>query len=90
MNGQFTIEETGLVSFALLEFNLKKQISREFHLKDRSKPSDTYDMIIGRNHLGKLGIILNFNGKTVTWDTDIIPMKDSGFQDTHKLFMRFI
>jgi xylose isomerase len=26
--------------------------------------------------LGELGIIMNFNEHTVTWDTDTIPMKD--------------
>jgi hypothetical protein len=29
------------------EFNLKKQISWEFHVDDHSKSSSTYDMIIG-------------------------------------------
>jgi hypothetical protein len=35
-------------------------------------------MIIGQDLLGELGIILNFNNKNVTWDTDTIPMKDRG------------
>jgi hypothetical protein len=35
-------------------------------------------MIIGRNLLGELGIIMNFNDHTVTWDTDSIPVKDRG------------
>jgi hypothetical protein len=35
-----------------------------------------------RNLLGELGIIMNFNDHTVTWDTDTIPMKD---RDTHTL-----
>jgi hypothetical protein len=35
-------------------------------------------MIIGRDLLGELGIIMNFNDHTVTWDTDTIPMKDRG------------
>ena len=39
MNGQFTTEKTGLVSFSLSEFNL---ITWEFHVDDRSKASDTY------------------------------------------------
>jgi xylose isomerase len=26
--------------------------------------------------LGELGMIMNFNDHTVTWDTDTIPMKD--------------
>ena len=66
------------MTFSLSEFNLKKQISWVFHVDDRSKASSTYDMIIGRDLLGELGIILNFNHKTVTWDTDTIPMKDRG------------
>jgi hypothetical protein len=62
----------------LPEFNLKKQITWKFHVDDQSKPPDTFGMIIGREILGKLGILLNFNDKIVTWDTDIIPMKDRG------------
>ena len=42
-------------------------------------------MIIGRDLLGKLGIILNFNDKTVTWDTDTIPMKDRGTLNSQKV-----
>jgi hypothetical protein len=39
-------------------------------------------MIIGQDLLGELGIILNFNDRTVTWDTDTIPMKDKGTLNT--------
>jgi Retroviral aspartyl protease len=60
MGGQFTTDKTAIVNFLLPEFNLKKQITWEFHVDDRSKPLDTYGMIIGRGLLGKLGIILNF------------------------------
>jgi hypothetical protein len=69
-----------LLSFSLPEFNLKKQISfyRAFQVDECSESSRTYDMIIGqgRDPLGELGIIMNFNDHTVTWDTDTIPMKD--------------
>jgi hypothetical protein len=64
------------VTFSLPEFNLKKQISWSFHVDDRSESSSTYDMIMGRDILGELGIIMNFNDHTVTRDTDNIPMKD--------------
>jgi hypothetical protein len=68
------------VTFSLPEFNLKKQMcfSWSFHVDDRSGSSITYDMIIGqeRDLLGELGIIMNFNYHTVTWDTDTILMKD--------------
>jgi hypothetical protein len=69
-----------LVTFSFPEFNLKKQMcsSWAFHVYDRSESSNTYDMIIdqGRDLIGELGIIMNFNDHTVTWDTDTIPMKD--------------
>jgi hypothetical protein len=69
-----------LVTLSLPEFNLKKQMhsSWAFHVDDRSESSSTYDMIMGRDLLGELGIIMNFNDRTVTWDTDTIPMKDRG------------
>jgi hypothetical protein len=69
-----------LVTFSLPEFNLKKQMcySWAFHVDDNSESSSTYDMIIvqGKDLLGELGIIMNFNDHTVTWDTDTIPMRD--------------
>jgi xylose isomerase len=65
-----------LVAFLLPEFNLKKQISWEFHVDDRSESSSTYDMIIGQNLHGEVSIIINVNDHTITWDTDTIPMKD--------------
>jgi hypothetical protein len=35
-------------------------------------------LTINQNLLGELGIIMNFNDHTVTWDTDTIPIKDRG------------
>jgi hypothetical protein len=33
------------------------------------------NMIFGQDLPGELGIIMNFNDYTVTWDTDTMPMK---------------
>jgi hypothetical protein len=67
-----------LVTFSLPEFNLKKQIcsSWAFHVDDRSESSRIYKKIMGQDLLGELGIIMNFNDHTVTWDNNTIPMKD--------------
>jgi xylose isomerase len=75
------------VTFSLPEFKLKKQmcVYWEFHCNDRSESSSTYYMIMGRDLLGELGIIMNFNDHTVTWDTDTIPMKD---RDTALYYQR--
>jgi hypothetical protein len=69
------------VTFSLPEFNLKKQMcsSWAFHVDHRSESSSTYDMIIGQDLLGELGLIMNFNDQTAPWDTDSIPMK---YRDT--------
>jgi hypothetical protein len=74
-----------LVTFSLPEFNLKKQISWEFHVDDRSESSSTYDMIMGRYLLGELGIIMNFNDHTVTWDTD-----NRHYSNERQRYMHFI
>jgi hypothetical protein len=47
MGGQFTSHKTGLATFLLPEFKLKKQISWTFHVDDSAKASSTYAMIIG-------------------------------------------
>jgi hypothetical protein len=68
------------VTFSLPEFNLKKQIcsSWAFPVNDHFESSSTYDLIINQRKdlFGELGMIMNFNGHTVTWDTVTIPMKD--------------
>lgn len=85
MGGHFTNNQTGFVTL-FPEFNLNKQISWVFHVDDQSQSSSTDDMIIGRNLLGETGIILNFNEKAVTWDTETIPMKDRGTLNMQDLF----
>jgi hypothetical protein len=37
MGGQFITNKTGLVTFSLPEFNLKKHVSWRFHVDDRSE-----------------------------------------------------
>jgi hypothetical protein len=51
-----------------------------FHVNGRSESSSTYDMIIGKGKdlLGELDIIMNFNDQKITWDIGTIPMKDKG------------
>jgi hypothetical protein len=62
---------------------IQKCSSWAFHVDDRSESSSTYDIILGRDLLGELGIIMNFNDYMVTWDTDNIPMKDRDIAQFH-------
>jgi hypothetical protein len=47
MDGKFTTNKTGFVTFSPPDFNLKKQISWAFHVDDRSESSSKDDMIMG-------------------------------------------
>jgi hypothetical protein len=78
IGGKFTKTITGFVTYLFPEFNLKIKMcsSWVFHVDDCAESSITYDMIMGRDLVGELGIIMNFNDHTVTWNTDTIPMKD--------------
>ena len=82
--GQLITDKTGLLTFPLPEFNLKKPTTCVFHVYDQPKASSTYYMIIARNFHVESGMILNFNDHTVTWDTDTIPMKDRGTLNTQE------
>jgi hypothetical protein len=44
------------------------------------------ELIIGRDILGELGTITSFNVLTITWDTDIIPLKEE-IHALHHLFI---
>ena len=78
MAGAFETKHKGLVTFLLPAFSLTKQVQWTFHIDDRTNIGSTYDMIIGRDLLHELGITINFDAKTLTWETDTILMKSRG------------
>ena len=84
MNDQFITAKPRRVNFSLPEFNPKIQVSWIFYLDARFESSNTYDMIIGWDPLGKLSIPLNFNDKTITCNTDTLPTKDRGTLNTQE------
>lgn len=79
-NGSFeTTTQTQLV-FKLPELNEHRVINHMVHVSSRHLT--TYDIIIGRDLLSTLGIILNFDSKTVHWDNGYCPMKATNTQLT--------
>jgi hypothetical protein len=81
MSGKFTTTKTRI---CLWHFHSQSSTSRNkcvilgyFMLMtdDRSESSSPYEMIMGRDILGELGIFMNFDDYTLTWDTDTIPME---------------
>ena len=62
-------------NFILNEFYENKVIEWTLHVDKTSGPH-RYDMIVGRDLMSQLGIILDFDGQTMTWDESTIKMKD--------------
>jgi hypothetical protein len=57
------------------EFYENKVIKWTLHVDETSGPH-RYDMIVGRDIMSQLGIILDFDGQTMTWDESTIKMKE--------------
>ena len=77
--GTFTTTWKAQLKFLLPEFNQSKIISWACHMDDTTMAINSqYDMILGRDLLDTLGIIINFNDHTMTWDEATILMKEYG------------
>ena len=64
------------VTFKLNEFSNSKEIYWNFNVDETSESTESlqYDMIIGLDLMGELGIILDCKAKIVEWDKMKIPM----------------
>ena len=69
------------VAFSLSEFSNSKIIEWKFNLAERKDLG--YDMIIGRDLLGQLGIIIDYKSNLIDWEGTKIPMRD--YDKFHKL-----
>ena len=77
--GTLTTTRKAQLKFLLPEFNQSKIISWACHVDDTATASNSqYNMILGRDLLETLGIIINFNDHTITWDEATILMKKYG------------
>ena len=67
VDGKFSTKKKCELVFALPLFSSSKKIFYEFHLMCK-KNKLGYDAIAGTDFLATLGITLNFQDKTMTWD----------------------
>ena len=65
--GDFRTKEKKIIKFKLDEFSSSKQISWNFNVVPTTTHDIGYDMIIGRDLMVELGIIIDFEKKTMTW-----------------------
>jgi len=74
VDGKFSTKKKCELVFALPLFSRSKKIFYEFHLACK-KIKLGYDAIAGTDFLATLGITLNFQDKTMTWDGVTVDMK---------------
>ena len=72
MAGMFNTAFVTEIILKLSELNHSAEIYTKCHLTDKLL---NYNLILGRDILHKLGIIFNFENKTITWQKVSISMK---------------
>ena len=75
--GTFITSKKCTAHFVLPEYDKKKYFEWSVHVDETAKSKDSaYDLIIGSNLMGALGIILDYHAFTMTWAENTAPMKD--------------
>ena len=74
--GSFKTTRTCKINFTLPAFHEKRNISWTAFVDESDKLSSKYDMIIGRDLLGELGINFLFKEHLMEWDNATTPMQD--------------
>ena len=72
MAGTFNTNSVTEIILKLPELNHSSEIYAKCYLTDKLL---NYHVILGRDMLNKLGIIFNFENKTITWQEFSISMK---------------
>jgi len=87
VDGKFSTKKKCELIFALPLFSRSKKIFYAFHIACE-KIKLGYDAIAGTDFLATLGITLNFENKTMTWDGVTVDMerKKSGQKNPEELF----
>ena len=70
LGGNYYTKKTSEIKFKLPEFFLNKEVNWSgVHVDEQlTKSSTPYDFIIGMDLLTKLGIIIDCENSTITWD----------------------
>jgi RNase H-like domain found in reverse transcriptase/Reverse transcriptase (RNA-dependent DNA polymerase)/Integrase zinc binding domain len=71
--GNFLTSKAVAATFTLPEFSETRIITTPIHIGEQ--PLSGYDLVIGRDLLGELGIVLDFQGNKIIWGDGEIPMK---------------
>jgi hypothetical protein len=62
----------------LPQFSVHRTICMKFHVDEtigEARQASSYDFILGRDFLDKVGLVLDFKEKRIVWDELSVPMK---------------
>ena len=75
LGGVFTTRSESLIDFKLPELHQNKTVTWTVHVDDKTKRTESsFDMIIGMDLMCQLGINIDCQEKTITWEGSKVPM----------------
>ncbi len=77
-NGTFVTNKVGNIEISFVEYLASKKVRIQLDIVEYS-PGDQapmYDLIIGKQTMHDLGVILDFQEKTITIDKGLLPMRN--------------
>jgi hypothetical protein len=84
-NGVFNTDGTVIIeNFNLPQFTRKRAITASFHMYHK-KPTDKYNVILGRTLLKDIGFDIHYSASQFVWDNAIIDMVPSGHWTKEKI-----
>ena len=85
MGGKFVTRKVAVIKFSLPEFSPNRTITWTAHVDDHTdRKRAQYDLIIGNDLLGEIGMDLCFSTGEIKWDTESVPMKNRGLVSDQK------
>jgi len=77
--------------FTLAEFSPSSIINHTFQVGEESTAGDIgYDVIVGRKLLIELGLIMNFEDRTMSWNGNVVPMRSLRHERPNRRQLRAI
>ena len=77
-NGTFITDKVGNIEISFVEHSSSKKVRLQLDIVEYS-PGDQapiYDLIIGKQTMHNLGVVLDFQEKTITMDKILLPMRN--------------
>jgi len=77
-NGTFNTDKVGNIEISFVEYSASKKVRLQPDIVEYSpgEQAPMYDLIIGKQTMHDLGVVLDFQEKTITIDEILLPMRN--------------